>query len=105
MLDLESYAVYVRDTDDCLVTMPTLRRAFDYVTGTLCHVGYRVEVVEGGRKIVFGEHRWRGVEAFSDKKLEGDAWNELMRLSLDGRLRGFAAMPVKDFYLKSKRPR
>jgi len=28
--DPETQAIYVKDTDDCLLVLPTLRRAFDF---------------------------------------------------------------------------
>jgi hypothetical protein len=34
MPEPENYAIYLKANGDCLVTMPTLRRAFDYVTDT-----------------------------------------------------------------------
>ena len=104
MADDQGYAIYLKATGDCLVTMPTLRRAFDYVTDTLCGLAYGVEVVEGIHVLTFTERRlWQPIQVISEHRLQGDAWNDLMRQSLDGRLKGFAAMPVREFYKQSRK--
>lgn len=104
MAEDQGYAIYLKQTGDCLVTMPTLRRAFDYVTDTLCGLAYDIEIVEGRRVLTFKERAlWTPVQITSHRPLEGDAWNELMREGLDGRLRGFAAMPVREFYSQRRK--
>jgi hypothetical protein len=48
---------------------------------------------------------WAPPTITSSQRIEGDARNELMRLSLDGRLKGFAAMPVREWHKKIKKAR
>lgn len=99
MSEPENFAIYLKASGECIATQPTLRRAFDYVADELCRLAYGVEVVDGLHVLTFTERAvWQPVQVISDKALKGDAWNELMRQALDGRLKGFAAMPVREFY-------
>jgi hypothetical protein len=101
----DEYAIYLTLTDDWVATMPTMRRAFDYVIG-LGGLDYRIEQEGGVHKLGFSERcPWTPPTITSSHRIEGDARNELMRLSLDGRLRGYAAMPVRDWHKKVKKPR
>jgi hypothetical protein len=102
---LDEHAIYLTETDDWVATAPTMRRALDYVCD-LAGVSFHIEGCYGGRAMVFTDRRlWRPPETVSIHPLEGDAQSELMRLALDGRLKGFAAMPVRDWHKKTKKPR
>jgi hypothetical protein len=106
MPEPENFAIYVKASGECIATQPTLRRAFDYITDDLCKLAYVVEVIDGLHVLTFTERTiWRPVQVISDKALKGDAWTELMLQALDGRLKGFAAMPVRDFYHLPRSPR
>jgi hypothetical protein len=101
----DEYAIYLTLTDDWVATMPTMRRAFDYVLA-LGELGFCIEQKDGVRTLTFSERRiWTPPTITSSKPIDGDARDELMRLSLDGRLKGFAAMPVREWHKKVKKPR
>lgn len=69
------------------------------MTLALCGLAYGVEVVEGIHVLTFTERRlWQPMQVISEHRLQRDAWNDPRRQSLDGRLKGFAAMPVREFY-------
>lgn len=104
MPEPENYAVYIAETDELLSVQPTLRRAFDLVTDRLVRVQYALDTEGGQRVLRLRQQREPlALEVLSAKALEGDAWNDLMRQSLDGRLGGFAAMPVRAFHQKPRR--
>jgi hypothetical protein len=85
--------------------MPTMRRAFDYVL-ELAGLECRLEQVGCECRFIFAERvLWTPPLVCSRLPIEGDARNELIRASLDGRLKGFAAMPVRDWHKKLKKPR
>jgi hypothetical protein len=101
----DEYAIYLTLTDDWVATMPTMRRAFDYVLD-LGGLDYHLEQRAGVHSITFNERRpWTPPTFTSSKPIDGDARSELMRSSLVGRLKGFAAMPVREWRKKVKKPR
>jgi hypothetical protein len=101
MEEEESYAVYLNAEEEALAILPGLRRAFDFVTDRLCTLHCDVEAKNGLRMMSFRERRtFAPFVITTDNTIPGDALRKLMRQSLDGRLKGFGAMPVSEFYKK-----